>query len=610
MLKYLEYDNMKKMLITQILLAIFAMSPAQTWNEVKKSQQDYLTGEGWGETIDEADQQALASLISKLSIVVSSNFELLEGEERDGSSEDYKKYIESKVNTYSNATLTNTETCILSNEPDAHVVRWIKRSEIEKIFEGRKAKVIEYLGNAEKGEAKGRIDDALRNYYWAYTLLKTLQHPSDVKYATNNGEEHLLVSWLPEKINEIFESITVSVISREGDDVELYFSYKDSPITSIDYTYFDGGRWSNLYSAKDGKGILELAPGAPGENIQLKIEFAYKNEAHIDREIYSVISVVKSASFRKSYITIKGNPDNSKAKAVQVAEKATNDIATATLAKLEDESHVRSTMKKIVSAIRSKQYQDVKALFTTDGLEMYNGLISYGNARIIGEPTYTIYKYGERVVVRSIPMSFSFSNGTKKSFVEDIVFVFNSAGQIESLAFALDDVATKDILTKQAWPEHARMAIIEFLGNYKTAFALERLDYIRTIFDDNAVIIVGKLAKVSTSIVPEDMNMINNQIVIRTQYTKEQYLKNLERCFESNEFVNIRFANNDVIKAGKGGEVYGIQIKQDYYSTNYGDTGYLFLMVDINDPQAPMIKVRTWQPEPDPVDGLFDISHF
>ena len=602
---------MKKLFASILTLTLLYFNAySQSWDSIKNDTQTYITGEGWGETIDEADQQALASLISKLSVVVSSNFEMLEGESRDGSSEDYKKYIESKVNTYSNATLTNTEILILSNEPDAHVARWIKRTEIERIFESRKAKVMEYLGNAEKGEAKGKIDDALRNYYWAYTLLKTLQHPSEVKYTTLNGEEHLLVSWIPEKINEIFESISIAVVSRTGDDIQLYFSYKDKPVTSLDYTYFDGSRWSNLYSAKDGKGVLELAPGAPGENIQLKIEFAYKNEAHIDREIYSVIGVVKSASFRKSYITIKGNPDKVKAKAVQVAERTTNDAATATLSKLDDETYVRSSMDRVVSAIHSKQYHNVKELFTTDGLQMYNSLISYGNAKIIGEPTYSIYKNGARVVVRSIPMSFSFSHGTKKSFVEDIVFVFNSAGQIESLAFGLDDVATKDILTKQAWPEHARVAIIEFLENYKTAFALERLDYIRTIFDDNAVIIVGKLARVNTSIIPENQITYNNQVVIRTRYTKEQYLKNLERCFASNEFVNIRFANNDVIKAGKGGEIYGIQIKQDYYSTNYGDTGYLFLLVDINDPQAPMIKVRTWQPEPDPVDGLFDISHF
>lgn len=65
-----------------------------------------------------------------------------------------------------------------------------------------------------------------------------------------------------------------------------------------------------------------------------------------------------------------------------------------------------------------------------------------------------------------------------------------------------------------------------------------------------------------------------------------------------------------MVKAGRGGEVYGIQIKQDYYSTNYGDTGYLFLMVDLNNPDEPIIKVRTWQEEPDPVDGLYDLMDF
>ena len=601
---------MRKLIIILSILILHNYCYAQNWDEVKKSSQLYLTGEGWGETIDEADQQALASLISKLSVVVSSNFELLEGENRDGNSEEYKKYIENKVNTYSNATLTNTETQILSNEPDAHVVRWIKRSEIDRIFAGRKAKVLEYIGNAEKGESKGKLDDALRNYYWAYTLLKTLQHPSEIKYKTSNGEEHLLVSWIPEKINEIFDSITISVISKNGDDLELYFTQNGIPITSIDYTYFDGGRWSNLYSAKDGKGVLELAPGFIGENLQLKIEFSYKNEAHIDREIYSVIGIVKGASFRKSYKTIKSNTDKSKAKFAYSADRIANDSATATLTKISDESSVRASVDSIISAIQSKQYNKVAGLFTSDGIEMYNRLISYGNAKILGNPTYSIYKNGERIVVRSIPMSFSFSRGTKKSFVEDIIFTFNPDGKIESLAFGLDDIATKDILSKQAWPEHARVAIIEFLENYKTAWALERLDYIKTIFDDNAVIIVGKVAKTATSVIPENQIAYNNQIVIRTRYTKEKYLRHLERCFASNEFINIRFANNDVIKAGKGGEIYGIQIKQDYYSTNYGDTGYLFLLVDINDPKAPMIKVRTWQPEPDPIDGLFDISHF
>lgn len=602
---------MKKTILLIIALSVLINNAtAQTWSAVKNDKINYLTGEGRGETIDEADQQALAALISQLSVEVSSNLEMLEGETTKGDNSEYQKYVTNKISTFSNATLTNTEYQIISNEPDAHVVRWIRRSEIEKIFQGRKDKVFEYLTSAQKGEQKGKVDDALRNYYWAYTLLKTLQHPSSIKFEDNEGVSHTVVSWIPEKMNEIFEAIKVSVISKDGDDLDLFFTFNGKPITSLDYTYFDGGRWSNLYSAKDGKGVLELAPGAITENIQLKIEFAYKNEAHIDKEISSVINVVKGASFRKSYITIDGKVDHKAAKSAEIADMNTNRITVSNVSKAANEGDIRASMNKVIDAIRKKSYNNIAHLFTPDGLDMYNRLISYGNAQILGDPQYAVYKNGNYTVVRSIPMSFYFSRGTKKSFVEDIVFTFDSYGKIESLAFALDDAATKDVLTKQAWPEHARMAIIEFLENYKTAFALERLDYIRTIFDDNAVIIVGKLVKVKTAPNSEHQISYNNHIIERTRYTKEQYLRNLERCFASNEFVNIRFANNDIIKAGVGGEIYGIQIKQDYYSTNYGDTGYLFLLVDINNPKEPSIKVRTWQPEPDPMDGIIGIEDF
>lgn len=64
------------------------------------------------------------------------------------------------------------------------------------------------------------------------------------------------------------------------------------------------------------------------------------------------------------------------------------------------------------------------------------------------------------------------------------------------------------------------------------------------------------------------------------------------------------------MRKAKDGEEYGIQIKQDYYSTNYGDEGYLYIQVDLNDRKEPIIKVRTWQPEPDPEVGLFGLGNF
>ena len=540
---------------------------------------------------------------------VSSNIELAKQEVRTGNDYENKRYIDQKISTYSNATLTNTDMFVISNEPKAHVARWISKSELHRIFAGRTAKVQEYMTNAVKAEEKGKLDDALRNYYWAYTLLMTLQHASEVTFRDSDFQNHVLVTWIPEKMNNIFEDIKVSVTGKQDNDLELFFTYNGEPVTSLDYTYFDGGRWSNIYSVKDGLGLLELAPGAIGENLQLKIEFAYKNQAHIDREIYSVINVVKDLSFPKAYLNLKGKVSKKAQNKLSDLEDAYNEDVAAAISILDDDKDVKASMDNVLDAITAKKYEDVQEHFTSEGLDMFNRLISYGNAKIVGEPSYAVYKNNDRTVVRSVPMSFSFRNGSTK-FVENVVFTFNDQGMIESLAFGLDDAATRDVLTKQAWPEHARMSIIEFLENYKTAFALERLDYIRTIFDENAVIIVGKIAKAATGISPENQITYNNNIIIRTRYTKEQYLKNLERCFASNEFVNVRFANNDIIKAGKGGEIYGIQIKQDYYSANYGDTGYLFLLVDLNDPEAPMIKVRTWQPEPDPVDGLYDISHF
>ena len=106
------------------------------------------------------------------------------------------------------------------------------------------------------------------------------------------------------------------------------------------------------------------------------------------------------------------------------------------------------------------------------------------------------------------------------------------------------------------------------------------------------------------------LNIKYEKILKKNRYTKDQYLRNLQQCFAANEFINIRFANNDVRKMNSGGELYAIQIAQDYYSTNYADRGYLFLMVDINNPDKPIIKVRTWQPDKDPNFGLYGPGDF
>ena len=96
-------------------------------------------------------------------------------------------------------------------------------------------------------------------------------------------------------------------------------------------------------------------------------------------------------------------------------------------------------------------------------------------------------------------MSFSFRNGTKTTFVEDVVFTFNAAGKIDNVAFGLGKDTENDILKRKvAWKEQTREQLMEFLENYKTAYCLKRLDYIKDIFADDAIIIVGNVTRTYT----------------------------------------------------------------------------------------------------------------
>ncbi len=589
---------------------------AQNTDEIRRSD-EYLSGEGWGESLKSADNAALQDLISKISVSVESQFENIEEEMNDQSGVDSHSACRSVVNTYSQATLQNTQRIVIENEPDAHVFRYVKRSEVDKIFESRRLKVFDMAASAARAVEKGKVDDALRYYYWAYCLLQSIPGANAVTDA--NG--HVLTHWIPEQMNEIFGEIKIQTITEQDNVAEVCVLFKDEPVTSMDYTYFDGMDWSNLYSAKDGRGFIELRPGMTTENMKIKCEYEYSGEAHIDKEINTVVNVMKGRVFRDAYVVVeKGTSPQPLPKSgdISIAEKKVTNSAMVVenknaITMLTDDKAgpYRESIEKVISAISSHSYANAEECFTEDGKDMYRRLISYGNARIMGEPAYTFYTVGEaEVTCRSVPMSFSFRNNGRK-FVEDVTFTFNAEGKIDYLAFALDESSTTDILQHTAWSEYARKILAEFLENYKTAYALKRLDYIRSIFDDNAVIITGKVVTRQTAANGEmGGEYLNNKYVQHTRQSKEQYMRNLERCFASNEYINIRFANNDIVKAGVGGEVYGIQIKQDYYSTNYGDTGYLFLMVDLNDPKKPVIKVRSWQPERDPDFGLIDLSHF
>lgn len=595
-------------MILMLLLPLTSLAQtAEERAEQMKANAEYICGEGWGDTYNSADQAALADLISKISLNISNSFEIKEEEFNTNSSFDSKTAIISVMNSYAQATLTNTFNLVISNTPQTHVLRYIRKSEVNKIFDERKEKVFDYVRSAMRAEEKAKIDDALRNYYWAFAMVRSLQYPNSVKM-TIDGVQRLLVTWIPQQIEEIMSNLSTKIASKDGNEINLFIKYKGEPVTSLDYTYFDGQTWSNLYSAKDGMGIVELRPGVEINSLQLKYEYEYADQCQIDKELESVMQLFKGTSFKNASVYInnldkKSTVSSEAKKEFEKSVKTESAANLETLSKVENEKELAGIMTRVINAIKAKDYDSVSDCFSEDGLEMYKKLLNYGQARLLGDPQFSFYTMGKRVVCRSIPMAFSFKNNRRK-FVEDVTFTFDENKKIECVAFGLGSQAKTDIFNKGvgAWSDYAKMVIATFLENYKTAFALKRLDYLESVFDDNATIITGHIIKKAPKVAMEGESFINsnNKLIKYTRQTKSEYMRKLKMCFQSNQFINIRFADNDVVKMGAGGETYGIQIKQDYYSTNYGDHGYLFLMVDFNDPDNPSIKVRTWQPDRNP----------
>lgn len=596
--------NMIRKIVTILLLAVGLQVEAQSVSQIK-ADDSYIYGEGWGTTLKQADQSALQDLTSKISVTVStSSFMDMEEISKDGKI-DAKRKFENLINTYSQATLTNTQRIVIQNEPDAQVLRYIKVSEVDRIFEGRKAKVLDMVESAIKAEKKAKIDDALRYFYWSFELLKSLQHANEVHFTCPDGKQRLLVTWIPEQINEIFSNIRVTPLSQTENEVEIQVTYKDRPVNSFDYTYFDGMDWSNIYSAKDGHGVIDLRPGQAAENLRIKCEYQFAGEAHIDREIEGVMNLVDDTPFRDAYINVKGNPQPVQHEAFAIKQQ---DASTSAIASDGNYDAYLPILNAISKGIQQKNYASIQQYFTARGKDQFQKLINYGRAQFIGNSDVQFSKLGDKVICRGLTMSFGFRNNNRK-FVENVVMTFDKQKKIDEVKFGLGKEAYNDIMLKGAWSQDARIILANFMEDYQTAYALKDLDFIRNVFDDNAVIITGRVTNRPRNAM-ERSQYLDSKIIKYNRQTKNEYLRNLEHCFAGNEYINIRFANNDVIKAGKGGETYGIQIKQDYYSSTYGDTGYLFLMVDVNNPDNPIIKVRTWQPEKDPNFGIYGLSDF
>lgn len=626
--------NIKKMFIRIyifcLLVSCALFASAESWDYIRNSG-EYYYGIGVAATEDAADKAAMANLVSQIATHVSSDFVQIDDVRNHNGNLDHKSRVLSCVKTYSQTTLTNVEKWGPEGKaPNITVRRFIKKSELARIFDNRIAKAKSMFIIAGECLENKKIDMALQYYYWGYSLIRSVQFPNEVK----DESGRVLVDWIPVIINQILSDVTVFFDKRDGDFADLFFLYKGEPVSSLEFSYSDG-RTICQGLAKDGRGSIEMLPGYVTDTYHLDIEYEYKSQSRGDAEMESVLGVITPKVFPKAAIKVSSRISNSEVPISLhnglASNKVNGNITAPTVhtinGKVDNSVSSNSThdsaiqselISGIINAINNKRYSDANEYFTIDGLAMFNRLTGYGKVRILDSSNIRYYKgLNDKTVARGLKMSFSFDGRRKKTFVEDVSFTFDKNNKIENVAFGLGDMAESGIFnSKAAWSDDVREIIVSFMENYKTAYSLERLDYLRDIFDDEAVIIVGNVVRKNTANTkPMDgmsISLKGQDVIKYNRYTKDDYITHLSRCFNRNDFINLRFTNHQIQWLEKYNDqtIFAINIRQEYNSSTYADDGYLFLLIDMTKPEEPLIKVRTWQPNEVSIDKLYNAGDF
>lgn len=595
---------MKRLILAWGIIITMALTVTAQGVDGIKRNGSYLYGEGGGVTLQAAKEAALADLIQKISVTVHSDFTSKERElNQDGNVTSDAEY-QSIIRSYSTATLTNVKTIVLKPEPDASVFLYIAKSEIDRIFESRVAKAKEFVGNADEALKNGQIDDALRYYYWSYCLVKSLRYPNEAKIFVD-GQERSLLAWLPTRIDDVMGKVKVQSRRTADNTYEITATYDGRPVRSMDYTYFDGVDNSPVYSILDGKGLVELRPGMAMDAVQLKLEYEFRGLSRNDSEVEAVVGAMKPAVYRRAYhrVALDGAASPAESTSTDVNGSMQSPLALTDMGTLGT-----AVMKPVMQALRSGSIEQCRQKFTAEGWEEFSKLMGYGKVTLMDDIHLDYFADGDCVVCRGLPVSCRFNRG--RVFNEKLSFYIDSnSKQITHVAMGLGREAMNDVVLGHLdWSEKSRTRIVGFLEDYRTAYATKNLEYLDKVFDDNAVIVLGKRLQVAPQLNKE--GYMNNHRVQFTQLTKREFLRNLRRQFQSKDYINLHFSQNRIYQLQKGVERYGIEIKQDYYSSNYGDTGYLTLIFDLTNPDQPVIHVRTWQEQPDPNFGVVSPADF
>lgn len=596
-----------KRALTLTILAIFTMySHAQSIDEIKKNS-NYIWGEGNGTTMSDAEGEALRQMSVQISVsVYNSSYD----EESNDNS--VQKAV---LQSVSSAKFTNVQMRVLEEEPNAKVFCFMPRSEVKKMFEKRANHIVNMVDAGKTAESRMMIDEALRNYYWALVLAKTTPEPVEIEFNDKKGEA---TSLLPIKIKSVLAMINASVDEiQDGKNLILGFTYNGKPVSSLNFKYNDGQSIVGPIVARDGIGEASMASIPADGKLHLTYELRFRNEVDpTDSDIAGAFNAGILPNINSSVaIAIKNNSKKKAAapmlaSAEMLAAQPTNDKRSIAMQNADNTDDLQKAVLAVEAAISSNNPKSAFNYFTPEGYTLFANLMAKnGKVTLVGKAQSHNFIIADGYIIgRATNIKRQFRNG--KAFMEKLVYRFNpESRKIESVAFALTQRAENDIMNAAAsWPEVSRWAILNFMEDYQTAFALKRTDYINSIFSDDALIITGTILKKLNNAErafdrSKSLDLGGPKDIAYSQLSKTEYIDRLRKIFSTREYVHLQFEDNvtrmidlPAINGINKGAAFGIEIKQRYESTGYSDDGYLTMVFDTRG-KLPIIHVRLWQPD-------------
>lgn len=596
-----------KRALTLTILAIFTMySHAQSIDEIKKNS-NYIWGEGNGTTMSDAEGEALRQMSVQISVsVYNSSYD----EESNDNS--VQKAV---LQSVSSAKFTNVQMRVLEEEPNARVFCFMPRSEVKKMFEKRASHITNMVDAGKTAESRMMIDEALRNYYWALVLAKTTPEPVEIEFNDKKGEA---TSLLPIKIKSVLAMINASVDEiQDGKNLILGFTYNGKPVSSLNFKYNDGQSIVGPIVARDGIGEASMASIPADGKLHLTYELRFRNEVDpTDSDIAGAFNAGLLPNINSSVaIAIKSNSKKKAAAPVLasaeiLAAQPTNDKHSIAMQNADNTDDLQKAVLAVEAAISSNNPKSAFNYFTPEGYTLFANLMAKnGKVTLVGKAQNHNFIIADGYIIgRATNIKRQFRNG--KAFMEKLVYRFNpESRKIESVAFALTQRAENDIMNAAAsWPEVSRWAILNFMEDYQTAFALKRIDYINSIFSDDALIITGTILKKLNNAErafdrSKSLDLGGPKDIAYSQLSKTEYIDRLRKIFNTREYVHLQFEDNvtrmidlPAINGINKGAAFGIEIKQRYESTGYSDDGYLTMVFDTRG-KLPIIHVRLWQPD-------------